>query len=535
MQRFSFDFNDPMFDLQGFKVGVQLHTFENTYGLDPDRSHVVREEGVCTLVADGLTWAGGQERSEGFATVRCREVEGEFEFRLRGQHHQVIRCIKLLLFDLPGTRVCTAGSEALEIPADGLLLTYPYGDGRGLTVRFPVALLDDGAGKFISFRCQDARVRPKRLAFLPNHEATRVELVFEEEGTEFARSISTCPWLVGRGLDPEEVVARQMRWMEQAWQLQPWDERPDVPDWLRPVSLCASLHGMHWTGYIFNTYADMVQALEWICDRIWGENVLAYLPGWEGRYYWQYGEYRPEPRLGGAEGFRKLVEGAHKMGVRVMPMFGANCANALLPDYPRFGKNAHLHSASGLVFHGNRPDWSGDRSHDPGWQAWLNPGAPAWQNWLYGQIMSIVDEYDCDAVFLDTIHVWQNDPYHNVHDGIQKLVRRLREGRPELLVAFEAAYDALMPLSPLVQHGPPAVWPELFATYMKGTGHLSFPAPGSGSTGVHERGLRPFYLPELRREVLPTLTLVDNTLRDAPQQAEEVIALARAYAARFGG
>lgn len=138
----------------------------------------------------------------------------------------------------------------------------------------------------------------------------------------------------------------------------------------------------------------------------------------------------------------------------------------------------------------------------------------------------IVQEYNCDAVFLDTIHVWQNDPYHNVHDGIQQLVSRLREGRSGLLVAFEAAYDALMSLSPLVQHGPPAAWPALFARYMKGTGHLSFPAPGSGSTGVHERGFRAFHLPKLRREVLPTLTLVDNTLRDAPQQAEEIISLA---------
>ena len=36
MQHFSFDFGDPVYELAGWKVGAQIITFENTYGLDPD-------------------------------------------------------------------------------------------------------------------------------------------------------------------------------------------------------------------------------------------------------------------------------------------------------------------------------------------------------------------------------------------------------------------------------------------------------------------------------------------------------------------
>ena len=38
--------------------------------------------------------------------------------------------------------------------------------------------------------------------------------------------------------------------------LVPWDTRPDVPSWARDIRLCLTLHGMHWSGYTFNTSAQ---------------------------------------------------------------------------------------------------------------------------------------------------------------------------------------------------------------------------------------------------------------------------------------
>src|SRR5690606_393511 len=58
-----------------------------------------------------------------------------------------------------------------------------------------------------------------------------------------------------------------------------------------------------------------------------GRNVLAFLPGWDGRYYYNYPEYQPSEDMGGAKGFQRLVKKAHSLGIKVVPMLGANNAN----------------------------------------------------------------------------------------------------------------------------------------------------------------------------------------------------------------
>src|SRR5699024_11051749 len=77
----------------------------------------------------------------------------------------------------------------------------------------------------------------------------------------------------------------------------------------------------------FNTFLDMEKSLEWITQRINGQHVLAFLPGWDGRYYYNYPLYEPSERMGGEKGLKRLVEKAHELGIRIVPMLGANNAN----------------------------------------------------------------------------------------------------------------------------------------------------------------------------------------------------------------
>ena len=95
-----------------------------------------------------------------------------------------------------------------------------------------------------------------------------------------------------------------------------------MPDWMQRITLVLNMHGMHWTGYIFNTYADMLAILQWVDRRIRGERVLVYLPAWDGRYYWNYPEYRPDERMGGVQGLkhsRRPAEAAPECMKRVSP------------------------------------------------------------------------------------------------------------------------------------------------------------------------------------------------------------------------
>lgn len=548
MQQFSFDFRDPLFDVAGWRVGLQVITFENTYGLDPAETRLIGsqvhpEVSSQMVQAHGFTWAGAQEHCPGSATISIR-LEGarddELELSVRARHAKKIRCTKLILAGLqPGNVVGRAWREE-PLPEGGLILSYPR------TLHTPLVFLRQPAGDYLYFRSTDERMRAKRFAIYEAGGAAggepgtyTVELIHEDAAHEMIGETMAPSWRIGRCADPADVVREQRAQVERAYAhagIGEWATRGDVPDWMRQIGLVVGLHGMHWSGYAFNTYAQMLAALEWICSRIEGRRVMAYLPGWEGRYYWQYGDYRPEPRLGGAEGFKTLVEGAHALGVKLNPMFGGNCANTGIENFEQWGAGSHLRSAGGAIFQGNKPDWDVARAHDTNWQAWLNPGAPGWRNRLVEQVSVVVETYGLaeDAVFFDTHHVWDNDPDHPVWEGLALLRDAFHRRFPSLLVTGESWYDALGAVTPVCHAGVPAQWAEeFFAPHNRAWGHLSTGDPSRGSTGVHELGTRIWQPESLVRHRLPTLTVVDGTIERAPERVEQVLSTARDYVTRF--
>ncbi len=527
MQQLSYDPSDPWFDVQGWRLGIQVVTFENVYGLDPDAAALTEVDGRSRITCNRLTWAGGRELAQGRVEIETAPTDDGLEVILSARHTEKIRCLKLLVSALPAGDVIGASWVRSPLPEGGLLLPYPF------PLHTPLVFLAPADGPHLYFQSLDDRVRAKRFTFTQGGDRLTAELIFEEAAHEMSESIRTPPWRIGRCADPGAVAKRHAAHVERAYGLEPWESRADVPAWAREIALVATLHGMHWSGYVFNTYESMLRTLSWIAERIEGRRVLAYLPGWEGRYYWQYGDYRPEPRLGGEEGFRRLVEGARQLGVKLMPMFGMNCANSGLPGFERWGAPSVMRSASGLEMQGNRPDWDVSRSHDPGWQKWLNPGAPAWRDRLVEQASALVEHHDLPAVFFDTQHVWVNDPEHPVFEGITAVRDALKRRFPELLVTGEGWYDALGSVTPVSHVGAPAQWPDIFSKYCRTFLHLSAGDPSRGSTGVHELGYRDFRLAPDEPYWWPTLPVVDGTIERAPERAEEVIAQAKRYVKEY--
>jgi hypothetical protein len=213
-----------------------------------------------------------------------------------------------------------------------------------------------------------------------------------------------------------------LAFVEGAYQLPRWEARGDVPQWFRDVRLVLNLHGQHWTGFVFNTYDRMAEVLEFASQQVPGHRVLALLAGWEGRYYFDYPNYRPSDDLGGETGFRRLMRAAHRLGVHVMPMFGATGANAT--QYAGWRRAVLRNRTNRYAELVNRPDWDGDRSGEDD-QIFLNPGEPRFRRHLIDQIDRTVEAYRVDAVFLDVSGVWFNDPRHAMYRGYQSLVRDL--------------------------------------------------------------------------------------------------------------
>jgi hypothetical protein len=525
MQGFSFERQDPVFELDGWRLSAGIITFQNTYGM-PLAAVEMTDDGMMVRAAQ-LTWAGGTRSAEGFAELIARRTADGIEVELAASAVDKIRCTKLVVSGLPPGEVIGHRWETSRITRAGTVVHYPN------TVHTPLVFLALPDGEHLYFESLDDRVRAKRFALMVRSDSIIVELIHEDAATEMSSRTRTPIWRLGRTRDPGAVARRHTEHAARAFGLEPWETRPDVPAWAHEIAMVVAIHGMHWSGYTFNTYDDMRAVLDYISQRIDGRRVLAFLPGWEGRYYWQYGDYRPEPTLGGADGFGWLARRARELGVKLMPMFGANCVNKNLPGYETWGAPAEMRSPSGLVFQGNRPDWDESRAHDPGWQAWLNPGAPSWRERLVGQVTELVRGYELPAVFFDTQHVWINDPQHDLHAGLVALRDELKARFPDLLIAGEGWYDALGAVTPLSQANLPARWPEIsFAPHNRHFMHLSAGDPSRGSTGVHELGNNPFALARDVEHVIPTLPVVDGTMRAGREGVDRVIQQALSYANR---
>jgi hypothetical protein len=276
-----------------------------------------------------------------------------------------------------------------------------------------------------------------------------------------------------------------------------------------------TLHGQHWTGFVFNTFDQMARILERVCDEVPGERVLAYLPGWEGRYYWQYPEYGPGVDLGGEAAFGRLVESASRLGAHLMPMFGANGAN--VHRYPRWGQAAFRSPSDLYVELVNKPDWDNDRAGEDE-QVFLNPGEPHFQRHLVDQVNEVVERFGIEGVFLDTSACWFDDPRYDVYKGYRDLVDALHVRHPSLLVCGEGWYDALLGVFPMnqtwIDMTDPPRFDDLPTRYSRVLGHLNEGAPGAGSTGVHEGGTNRHARPLKRHGFVPALPFVEDTLED---------------------
>ena len=551
----SFDPQDSLYDapgLPGVRWGVQVFTTSNLYGLDPALTRQEINGQETRLVCEGLRWAGGQQRGAGYVEVALTQGDGPLSWRIQARHDEPIKSVKLLLWGLPDAALTqgwwtatsarpgasqghgewsgSAAGQALTHPTAQHPLLWRYPWPEWLT---PWACAGEGPGA-VCLGVRDPQVRGKRLyAHTPPYaDGPVVEVVCEEDAAAWDGHFVTPDIRLRVCADSGDIdrdFAEHLAFVEDAYGLPRWEERGDVPSWLRDVRLLLNLHGQHWTGYVFNTFDRMAEALRFVTRHIPGEQVLAYLPGWEGRYYWAYPVYQPGEDMGGPDGFRRLIATARELGVHVMPMFGANGANA--QRYPDWERAAFRNDTNRYVILGNCPDWDSDRAGD-GDQIFLNPGEPRFREHLLAQVSAAIAAYDLDSVYLDTSGWWFNDPRYNLYAGYRALLDALRTRHPGVMVAGEGWYDALLALFPLnlswtgVERS--YRYPELLTRYGRALGHLADGAPGRGSTGVHEAGFRPAAPTTTAPGHIPSVSIVDDTLE---RYGDEIARICRMAAA----
>jgi hypothetical protein len=509
---FSFDFPEPSVAFDGFRFSFLVFTTENAYALDPTLMRAEQDGDTMTITAAGFTWAGGQERAKGQLTAHFRASGGTITWDAVAEMEQPIKTVSTIIRGIPRGRVGFGGAGRGTPNDNEVLAGYPFSggdlfggnsaDGMGT----PLAIVTTADGSCVAIDSLDPTVCTKRFFFQPGENGYRVEAIAEAPAWNEQPRWQVPGWRIMRTANADAAVQAHYDHLDRAFRLKKWEERTDVPTWMRNLAMVTTMHGQHFTGYIFNNYARQLEILQWMATQIPPDRVLIFLSAWDGRYYWDYPNYRVNDRMGGEAAFRRLIDGAHKLGFRMMPMFGTNSANRKQPMFSQVA-DAVVHKVDGDVVDLNWVDWDNDR-HQEGWAAYMNLGTDSWRKWMVSRIDEMITKYGVDAYFLDIMGGHINSRNGDMHDGTRKLVMELRARHPDVPCVGEMAYDALVEFVPMFHVGLGRL-----GHYAKNFQHLSSPAPGRGSSGVHESGFGHFNNETLSLSpgAIPTLQVVDDT------------------------
>jgi hypothetical protein len=508
--KFSFDFPEPSVAFGDYRFGFLVFTDENTYGLDRSKLRAEGNGDALRLICDGFVWAGGQEKAPGRLVASLRRTGATIEWDAVVEIEHPIKTVTTIVRGVPRGQVSFGGGAFTDLRDGESLVGYPFGGGdlnASGSMTTPLLMIQTPANDVVYVSSLDARVRPKRFYLAPGDAGYRVEAIYEHDGWRNDKRVQTPAWRLGRVASADEAAALHMQHLERAFSIPEWNSRPDVPDWLRRIAMVTTLHGMHYTGYMFNDYAKMLDTLRWMSTQIPGDRVLVFISAWDGRYYWDYPNYTVSDRMGGEAAFRRLVTEGQKLGFKIMPMYGMNSANKKLPVWPKIA-DAITQKIDGDVYNLNWVDWNNDR-HQDGWLGYMNLGAESWRKHLEGRIAEMIEKYGVDAYFLDIAGGHVNSTNGDMHEGTRQLVLDLRVKYPKVACIGEMPYDALHAFIPMYHAGGGPRWQK----YSRFFQHLSSPAPGRGSSGVHESGFGRFNTEtlSLSPNAIPTLQVVDDT------------------------
>jgi hypothetical protein len=531
-QKFSFDFPEPSVVIGPYKISVLVFTYENAYAMDASKMHVT-PGATATLTCNGMVWAGGQEKAPGHVTLTIEQTGNVTACRARVEMDQPIRAVSIVVRGIPRGQV-SGGGAPFSNPGDGeLLFGYPFSGGdlfgnvvnSGLTT--PLVMIQENNGKCFYISSRADRVRTTRIFLQPGDGGYRAECLVETNGWEKTTTFVVPEWNIGRTESARDAAREHYDSVGSTFKLSRWQDRPDVPPWMRNLALAVTLHGQHYTGYIFNDYARQLEILRWIATRIDPKRVTAFLAAWDGRYYWDYPGYQADARMGGEAGFRALVSEGQKLGFAMMPMFGANAANRKRADFKAVA-DAVTFKPDGDRMDLNWVDWDNDR-HQDGWLSYMNLGVESWRKHMFDRISDVIDRYHPDAYFLDIAGGYVNNDRADMHEGTRKLVLDLRAEYPHVAPVGEMHYDAMLEFIPLYHSFGQTEITDIVQQYGRFFQHLSSPAPGRGSSGVHESGFgrwNPQTL-GLRDSQIPTLQVVDDTFDKHRDDMDAVIQAAK--------
>ena len=486
-----YDFKDPYIDFLGLKFAIRLSTDNNIYCPNPGQMNIKKlSENEVVLYSNSLFSAGGQLISGGSIELKLfLTADNRISISAKGSHPSEIS--KTILVLVKGIKVESMVSEQPQAKGvkdfkdkKGISVSYP---SRAATMPLVFFTTSDREWHVIS---KDRKIRKKGFACFYDHLTNEPVILLSHDADmrKISTNIKAPHWILGNDRPRIEVVKERCVDLEEYFGLTPFNRKQKVhKDWIDNLKVVTFLHGMHWTGYIFNTYDQMGEQLEWVSQTIDGKQILAFLPAWDGRYYVNYPEHEPESRMGGSEGLKRLVEKAHRLGMKIVLMLGG----PNLSTFEFLKKNdmmgAGLKTPSGHEELQNWLDWNTDLKIET-MGLIMNFGHPKYLDYMISKTSELFDIYGIDGVFLDGTLRWQNSPDYSAYEGLVKYTKEIKKKYPQKLIMGEDGYDAVYGLFDLFHtSGGPLGIENYLLRYTRQFYYLAYPSE-NGSAGIHEIG-----------------------------------------------
>lgn len=533
IQDLSYKLNNDLLDLGDYQISVEVFSLGNVFTIEPNS--FVKKNNLYH--SSSLLW-GNDVKVEGETTLCIENYDNYRTFEITASLNENIRSIKLRFDNLPLGTYISSTDEDKKVTEKGLLFKYPEG-WRSLSTPLLIFKLENG--KFLYISCKDNKVRQKIFFFKKVNDKMRLDVVQECDGTKLSNTFNAPLIECGICDNLEDIILKHSNHIKKVYGLEEYVDCSIAPSWLKDISLVVTMHMQTFTGFIFHTYEQALEDMKKITSYLDGKNILVYLAGWEGRYYYKYGDYTCDERMGGETKLKELVEGLQSLGCKVMAMYGMNIMNKNVPALKDIVPVAEFQSISGAKYHSGSVDWEGAHHYDFNELVQLNVGCKEYQDYLFNQIKSATDKYGFDGAFLDIAACYTNDLNNNLYKGVIELCDRLRGIKKDFLVSGEGYYDGLSKAMPLFQSGHTDGWmhyhdrvsPLLFTRFSREFAHLCLGDVGRGSSGVHELGTNTETMTPLREGIIPTLSLVENTVKDNFEKVKVILDQAKEYKRRF--
>lgn len=486
-----YDFKDPYIDFQGLKFAIRLSTDNNIYCPNLGQMNIKKiSENEVVLYSNSLSSAGGQLISGGSIELKLSlTADNRISISAKGSHPSEIS--KTILVIIKGIKVESMVSEQPQ--AKGVQV---FKDKKGISVSYPSRAATMPLVFFTTSNrewhviSKDRKIRKKGFACLYDHLTNEPVILLSHDADmrKISTNIKAPQWILGNDRPRIEVVKERCVDLEKYFSLIPFNNKHKVhKDWIDNLKVVTFLHGTHWTGYIYNTYDQMGEQLEWISQMLDGKQILVFLPAWDGRYYVNYPEHEPERRMGGSDGLKRLVKKAHRLGMKIALMLGGPNLSTFefLKENDMLG--AGLKTPSGHEELQNWLDWNTDLKIET-MGLIMNFGHPKYLDYMISKTSELFDIYGIDGVFLDGTLRWQNSPDYSPYEGLVKYTKEIRKKYPQKLIMGEDGYDAVYGLFDLFHtSGGPLGLENYLLRYTRQFYYLAYPAE-NGSAGIHEIG-----------------------------------------------